>query len=161
MRTFQYLWALIKVLVESSMFVLEDRTEMRSLKIVKRSSLSNNHKQGYVFTVVITAAFHMWQYRVNDHPYHAPQFGTIIIFWKSLLWRSWKSFYDRRTLKIIVQSFYSENGASLIVPWRSSRMIVLRRSLYDHQSLQITFFDLRSKIFGITKDLSQLICSRS
>ena len=31
-------------------------------------------KRGCVFPIVIWAAFRMGQYRVNDHPYHAPQF---------------------------------------------------------------------------------------
>ena len=31
-------------------------------------------KRGCVFSMVIWPAFRMGQYRVNDHPYHAPQF---------------------------------------------------------------------------------------
>ena len=33
-----------------------------------------NIKRGCVFPMVIWPAFRMGQYRVNDHPYHAPQF---------------------------------------------------------------------------------------
>ena len=32
------------------------------------------NKRGCVFPMVIWPAFRMGQYRVNDHPYHAPQF---------------------------------------------------------------------------------------
>ena len=32
-------------------------------------------KQGCVFPMVISLAFRMEKYRVNDHPYHAPQFN--------------------------------------------------------------------------------------
>ena len=35
-----------------------------------------NNKRGCVFPMVIWPAFHMGQYRVNDHPYHAPQFNS-------------------------------------------------------------------------------------
>ena len=31
-------------------------------------------KQGCVFSMVIWPAFHIEKYRLNDHPYHAPQF---------------------------------------------------------------------------------------
>ena len=34
-----------------------------------------NNKRGCVFSMVIWPAFRMGQYRVNDHPYHAPQFS--------------------------------------------------------------------------------------
>ena len=43
-----------------------------------------DNKQGCVFPMVIWPAFRMEKYRVNDHPYHAPQFirfGRIISFW--------------------------------------------------------------------------------
>ena len=32
------------------------------------------NKQGCVFQMVIWPAFRMEKYRINDHPYHAPQF---------------------------------------------------------------------------------------
>ena len=32
------------------------------------------NKQGCVLLMVIWPEFRMGQYRVNDHPYHAPQF---------------------------------------------------------------------------------------
>jgi len=31
-------------------------------------------KRGYVFPMVVWPAFRMRQYRINDHPHHAPQF---------------------------------------------------------------------------------------
>ena len=34
----------------------------------------NFNKQGCAFSMVLWPDFLMWQYRVNDHPYHAPQF---------------------------------------------------------------------------------------
>ena len=33
-----------------------------------------HYKRGCVVPMVIWPAFRMGQYRVNDHPYHAPQF---------------------------------------------------------------------------------------
>ena len=36
------------------------------------------HKRGCVFPMVILLAFRNEQYRVNDHPYHAPQFTTTL-----------------------------------------------------------------------------------
>ena len=36
--------------------------------------LTNCGKRGCVFPTVIWPAFRTGQYRVNDHPYHAPQF---------------------------------------------------------------------------------------
>ena len=36
----------------------------------------NLSKLGCVFPMVICSAFRMEQYRVNDHPYQAPQFNT-------------------------------------------------------------------------------------
>ena len=35
-------------------------------------------KRGCVFPMVIWPAFRMEQYRVNDHPYHAPQFIVLL-----------------------------------------------------------------------------------
>ena len=32
------------------------------------------YKRGCVFPMVIWSEFRMGKYRVNDHPYHAPQF---------------------------------------------------------------------------------------
>ena len=32
------------------------------------------NKQGCVYPMVIWPAFRMEKYKVNDHPYHAPQF---------------------------------------------------------------------------------------
>ena len=40
----------------------------------KRNSLS---KWGCVFSMVIWPAFRLGQYRVNDHPYYAPQFSVM------------------------------------------------------------------------------------
>ena len=39
-------------------------------------------KRGCVFPMVILPAFRMEQYRVNDHPYQAPQF-TVLIRWSN------------------------------------------------------------------------------
>ena len=36
------------------------------------------HKRGCVIPMVIWPAFRMGQYRVNDHPYRAPQFTANI-----------------------------------------------------------------------------------
>jgi len=36
------------------------------------------YKQGCVFLMVIWPAFRMEKYRVNDHPYHAPQFSKFL-----------------------------------------------------------------------------------
>jgi len=35
--------------------------------------------RGCAFPMVISPAFRMGQYRVNDHPYHAPQFSLALI----------------------------------------------------------------------------------
>ena len=43
----------------------------RASRILTKARLS---KQGCVFPMVIWPAFRMEKYRVNDHPYHAPQF---------------------------------------------------------------------------------------
>ena len=43
------------------------------------------NKQWCVFPMVILPALRMWQYRVNDHHYHAPQFKLfspwVVFFW--------------------------------------------------------------------------------
>ena len=36
-------------------------------------------KRGCVLPMVIWPTFRMGQYRVNDHPYHAPQFRSLIL----------------------------------------------------------------------------------
>ena len=36
-----------------------------------------NTKWGCVFPMVIWPEFRMWQYRVNDHPYHTPPFSRV------------------------------------------------------------------------------------
>ena len=44
----------------------------------------NFNKQGCAFSMVLWPDFLMWQYRVNDHPYHAPQFiipNLVLYFW--------------------------------------------------------------------------------
>jgi len=41
---------------------------------VRQSLFNPSHKRGCVFPMVIWPAFRIRQYRVNDHPYHAPQF---------------------------------------------------------------------------------------
>ena len=40
--------------------------------LMKLSHVDTNSKLGCVFPMVIWPAFRMGQYRVNDHPYHAP-----------------------------------------------------------------------------------------
>ena len=47
-----------------------------------------NHKRGCVFPMVIWPAFRMGQYRVNDHPYHAPQFIGPLMLDIALTYRS-------------------------------------------------------------------------
>ena len=37
------------------------------------------YKLGCAFPMVIWPAFRMGQYRVNDHPYHAPQFKNTVL----------------------------------------------------------------------------------
>ena len=38
-------------------------------------------KRGCVFPMVIWPEFRMGQYRVNDHPYHGPQFTCTTIYY--------------------------------------------------------------------------------
>ena len=43
-------------------------------KVDMLGSYESYFKRGCVFSMDIWPAFRMGQYRVNDHPYHAPQF---------------------------------------------------------------------------------------
>ena len=57
----------------------------------RRCDIKNYHtKRGCVFSMVIWPAFLMGQYRVTDHPYHAPQFIPVMrmhcLIWIISLW---------------------------------------------------------------------------
>ena len=62
-----------------TLWIMEDWTKINSLHLLEIS----DSKRGCVFSMVIWLAFHMGQYRVNDHPYHAPQFTG------RLIWQFW------------------------------------------------------------------------
>ena len=59
-------------------------------KILEGKFSCRQCKRGCIFPMIIRPAFRIWQYRVNDHQYHAPHFTKLnrrMLHWKdSKLW---------------------------------------------------------------------------